>query len=110
MERSELVEIRVGPSTITEVYAQRVRGDGVAWEENLRERRRRPWRADQVGFYWLLVGTAIGRQRQRGSCGCWEGGEPCDSLETAAAPCGIAQGPELPLIGGGAIGAEDATR
>ncbi len=60
MERCELVEIRVGPSTITEVYAQRVCEDGVVWEESLRERRRRVWRPDQVGVYWLLVGTAIG--------------------------------------------------
>ncbi len=60
MERSELVEIRVGPSTITEVYAQRVCEDGLVWEESLRKRRRRVWRPDQVGAYWLLVGTAIG--------------------------------------------------
>jgi len=61
--RIEPVDIRVGPATITEVYAQPVgssgspqlREDAMAWEENLRERRRREYRQRAV---YRLAGSA----------------------------------------------------
>ena len=61
--RIELIEIRVGPATITEVYAQLVRSSGspqlredaMAWEENLRERSRRDFRRRAV---YRLAGSA----------------------------------------------------
>jgi hypothetical protein len=61
--RIELVEIRVGPAAITEVYAQPVsssgspqlREDVMAWEENLRERSRRKFRRRAV---YRLAGSA----------------------------------------------------
>jgi len=62
-DRIELVEIRVGPVTITEVYAQPVgssgspqlREDAMAWEENLRERSRREFRRRAM---YRLAGSA----------------------------------------------------
>jgi len=61
--RIELIEIRVGPATITEVYAQPVgssgspqlREDAMAWEENLRERSRRDFRRRAM---YRLAGSA----------------------------------------------------
>ncbi len=61
--RIELIEIRVGPATITEVYAQPVsssgslqlRGGAMAWEENLRERSRREFRRRAM---YRLAGSA----------------------------------------------------
>jgi len=61
--RIELVEIRVGPATITEVYAPpggssgspQLREDAMAWEENLRERSRREFRRRAV---YRLAGSA----------------------------------------------------
>jgi len=61
--RIELIEIRVGPATITEVYAQPVgssgspqlREDARAWEENLRERSRRQFRRRAM---YRLAGSA----------------------------------------------------
>ncbi len=61
--RIELIEIRVGPATITEVYAQPVgssgspqlREDAMAWEENLRERSRREFRRRAM---YRLAGSA----------------------------------------------------
>ncbi len=61
--RIELVEIRVGPATITEVYAQPARSSGspqlreraMAWEENLRERSRRAFRRRAM---YRLAGSA----------------------------------------------------
>ncbi|MFY9583555.1 MAG: hypothetical protein WAR21_03585 [Candidatus Acidiferrales bacterium] len=62
-DRIELVDIRVGPATITEVYAQPVgssgspqlREDAMAWEENLRERSRREYRRRAM---YRLAGSA----------------------------------------------------
>jgi hypothetical protein len=62
-DRIELVEIRVGPATITEVYAQPVRSSGspqlredaMAWEEKLRERSRREFRRRAM---YRLAGSA----------------------------------------------------
>jgi len=62
-DRIELVEIRVGAATITEVYAQPVgssgspqlREDAMAWEENLRERSRREFRRRAM---YRLAGSA----------------------------------------------------
>jgi len=61
--RIELVEIRVAPATITEVYAPpggssgspQLREDAMAWEENLRERSRREFRRRAV---YRLAGSA----------------------------------------------------
>lgn len=62
-DRIELVEIRVGPARITEVYAQpggssgslQLREDAMAWEENLRERSRRGFRRRAM---YRLAGSA----------------------------------------------------
>ncbi len=57
MDGIELVEIRVGPNTITEVYAQRWSEDAMTWEESLRERTRRARRRAVCG---LLAAVAMG--------------------------------------------------
>ncbi len=64
-DRIELVEIRVGPATITEVYAQPVgssgspqlREDAMAWEEKLRERSRSEFR--RRAMYRLAGSVAL---------------------------------------------------
>jgi hypothetical protein len=53
----ELVEIRVGPNTITEVYAQRLGEEAVTWEESLRERTQR---ARRRAVWGLLAALAMG--------------------------------------------------
>jgi len=57
MDGIELVEIRVGPNTITEVYAQRWNEDAMTWEESSRERTRRARRRAVCG---LLAAVAMG--------------------------------------------------
>jgi hypothetical protein len=64
LERSELVEIRVGPTTITEVYVQYLSEEALSWEEALRERSRRA--ARHSGLRHLLVGAAMGAAAMAG--------------------------------------------
>ena len=64
MGRSELVEVRVGPTTITEVYAEPVGADAMTWEGSLRERSLRASR--RRALYGLLVGLAMGAAAMAG--------------------------------------------
>lgn len=64
LERSQLVEIRVGPTTITEVYVQYLSEDAMSWEESLRERSRRAARLGAL--YRLLAGVGMGAAAMAG--------------------------------------------
>ena len=96
MAPSRLMEVRVGPRTITvhgersrraEVYAECLSEDAMSWEESLRERSRRRQRNRQV-LRVLLAGMAPAAAGRDGGAGL------------AAAPAvggrrGIGGGPRL---------------
>ncbi len=64
LERSELVEIRVGPTTITEVYVQYLSEEAMSWEESLRDRSRKA--ARRSALRRLLLGAAMGAAAMAG--------------------------------------------